>query len=103
MSGSGAISPSIENTPSVTTMISRYGPAPSGRPFSVASRRMSRRAATSLWGKTFLDAFELRELGLELLVLGHRARDRANGTRADAVLGNGLQRRLAQPRVVRQP
>ena len=37
------MSPSIQKTPSVTTRISRYGPAPSGRPVSRASRRISRR------------------------------------------------------------
>ena len=44
MPGSGAMSPSIENTPSVTTRISRYGPPRRRGPFSRASRRTSRSA-----------------------------------------------------------
>src|SRR5436190_14666067 len=47
MPGSGAMSPSMLNTPSVTTRIRRYGrPVPS-RPFSTASSRTARRASTS--------------------------------------------------------
>ena len=150
MPGSGAMSPSIEKTPSVTTRIRRYGPEPSGRPFSAASRRISRSAATSrvredlarrlreahavddrgvvervgddqvllagdrrddagvrgeagLERQDRLDALELGELGLERLVLGHRAGDRPDRAGADAELADGRERRVAQARVVGQP
>ena len=53
------MSPSIENTPSVTTRISRYSPPP-GRPVSRASRRISRKAATSACGKIWRGAFDSR-------------------------------------------
>ena len=58
--GSGAMSPSMLNTPSVTTRISRYGaPAPS-RPGSVASARTSRSESMSACRNTFRGAFDSR-------------------------------------------
>jgi hypothetical protein len=43
---------------------------------------------------------ERRQLGFELLVHRHGAGDRAHRTRADAVLADRRERRLAQPRMV---
>jgi hypothetical protein len=60
MPGSGAMSPSMLKTPSVTTRVRRYGSPVSGRPTSLASRSTSRSASTSLCGKTFRGAFDIR-------------------------------------------
>src|SRR6267378_883492 len=87
-SGSGAISPSIEKTPSV--MISFFP-----RKFAF-SCRMRSQSFTSLCLKTLIVAFECRDLLFQLHVQFHRAGNRSNCPGARAVPLHRVQRGLAQ-------
>src|SRR3974390_500047 len=99
--GSGPMSPSIENTPSV---ISSFLPGSFLISFSSSSAW-----AVSLWRKTLifardsLDVFEAPALPPQLQGQRHGAGDGAPRARAHAELLRGFQRRLAQLGMRRQP